>query len=76
MCSSDLELARYQVMRQFTGFGRGVHLGGLFDQQNILHFDLSAADNVRRLGPGIAYAQDQNGAVVRMMTALTQEDSL
>ena len=71
-----LELARYQVMRQFTGFGRGVHLGGLFDQQNILHFDLSAADNVRRLGPGIAYAQDQNGAVVRMMTALTQEDSL
>jgi len=62
------DMARYAAMRIWAGWGRGLHLGGMFDQQNILSFDLSAADKVRSLPPGIAYALDQSGAAVKLVT--------
>ena len=68
------DMARYQVMRQFAGFGRGVHLGGFFDQQTILQFELSAADSVRQLAPGVGYGLSREGRTVRLLTALVEEE--
>ncbi|MCR4903471.1 MAG: type VII secretion protein EssC [Butyrivibrio sp.] len=64
------DCARYQVSRQFTGMESGVNLGGMFDQQNVLHWEMSTADAVRQLSPGFGYALSDNGAPVRMITAL------
>lgn len=69
------DMARYQVMRQFAAMGRGLHLGGLFDQQSILRFELSAADSVRQLPPGAAYALNGEGRCVRLITPLSEEDT-
>jgi S-DNA-T family DNA segregation ATPase FtsK/SpoIIIE len=68
------DLARYACMRIFAGYGRGVHLGGMFDQQGILRFELSAADQVRQLNPGVGYALRENKAV-RFITPLVKEVS-
>jgi S-DNA-T family DNA segregation ATPase FtsK/SpoIIIE len=68
------DMARYATMRIFAGYGRGVHLGGMFDQQGILRFELSAADQVRQLNPGVGYALRDNKAV-RFITPLVKEVS-
>ncbi len=67
------DMARHKAMRQYAAFGRGVHVGGLFDQQSILHFDLSAADGVRQLAPGVGYALDQNGNCVKLLAPLVED---
>ncbi len=64
------DCGRYQVSRQFTSMESGVNLGGLFDQQNVLHWEMSSADAVRQLPPGFGYALNESGAPVRMLTAL------
>ena len=64
------DCARYQLSRQFTSMESGVNLGGLFDQQNVLHWEMSSADAVRQLPAGFGYALDVNGAPVRLLTAL------
>jgi len=64
------DCARYQVSRQFTSMESGVNLGGLFDQQNVLHFEMSSADAVRQLSAGYGYALSDNGAAVRILTPL------
>ena len=64
------DCARYQVSRQFTSMEGGVNLGGLFDQQNILHWELSSADAVRQLPPGFGYALTENGTPVKVLTPL------
>ena len=66
------DLARYQTMRQFAAFGRGIHLGGLFDQQSILQWKMSAADAVRQLPAGVGYALATSGDCVRLLTPLTE----
>ncbi len=66
------DTARYAAMRTFAEHGRGVHLGGMFDQQSILHFPLSAADAVRQLPPGVAYASVL-GETVRVITPFVKE---
>lgn len=43
------------VMRNFVSWHEGIQLGGLFDQQSILEFDLSPADRARKLSAGIGY---------------------
>jgi S-DNA-T family DNA segregation ATPase FtsK/SpoIIIE len=68
------DMARYACMRTFAGYGRGVHLGGMFDQQGILRFELSAADQVRQLNPGVGYAL-RDGKAVRFITPLVKEVS-
>jgi S-DNA-T family DNA segregation ATPase FtsK/SpoIIIE len=65
------DCARYQVSRQFTSMECGVNLGGMFDQQNVLHWEMSSADAVRQLQPGFGYALTEDGAPVRMLTPLT-----
>lgn len=69
------DMARYQVMRQFAGFGRGVHLGGLFDQQTILQFELSAADSVRQLPPGVGFAEGADRSGIRILTPMLEEEA-
>ncbi|HWR23454.1 MAG TPA: type VII secretion protein EssC [Feifaniaceae bacterium] len=66
------DTARYAAMRIFAGYGRGIHLGGMFDQQSILRFPLSAADAVRQLPPGVAYAA-AGGETVRLITPCVKE---
>jgi S-DNA-T family DNA segregation ATPase FtsK/SpoIIIE len=61
-------MARYQAMRTWANYGRGVHLGGMFDQQSILRFEMSSADSVRQLPAGVGYAADGNGSVVKIIT--------
>ncbi|MCM0761238.1 MULTISPECIES: type VII secretion protein EssC [Sporomusa] len=67
------DMTRYTAMRTYAGYRRGVHLGGLFDQQSILQFALSAADNVRQLPAGAGYAAGPDGAAVRILTPLVKE---
>ncbi len=71
MTADDVsDCARYMVSRQFTSMESGVNLGGMFDQQNILHWELSSADAVRQLPAGFGYALTKDGAPVRMLTPL------
>ncbi len=71
MTNDDVsDCARYQVSRQFTAMESGVNLGGMFDQQNVLHWEMSSADAVRQLPAGFGYALTQDGAPVRMLTPL------
>ncbi|MDR0818229.1 MAG: hypothetical protein LBN43_01485 [Oscillospiraceae bacterium] len=67
------DMMRYAAMRTWVNWSRGVHLGGMFDQQNILKFTMSAADNVRQLPAGTAYAADNQGAAVKIVTPLVKE---
>jgi S-DNA-T family DNA segregation ATPase FtsK/SpoIIIE len=66
------DMARYACMRTFAQYGRGVHLGGMFDQQGILRFELSAADQVRQLPAGVGYAAN-DGKTARFITPLVKE---
>lgn len=71
MTNDDVsDCARYQVSRQFTSMESGVNLGGMFDQQNVLHWEMSSADAVRELPAGFGYALTEDGAVARMLTPL------
>ena len=71
MTSDDVsDCARYQVSRQFTSMESGVNLGGMFDQQNVLHWEMTSADAVRQLPAGFGYALTEDGAPVRMLTPL------
>ncbi len=65
------DCARFKVSRQFTSMESGVNLGGLFDQQNVLHWEMSSADAVRQLSAGFGYAVTESGAPARMLTPLT-----
>ena len=72
MTSDDVsDCARYQASRQFTSMNAGVNLGGMFDQQNVLHWQMSSADAVRQLPAGFGYALSEDGVPVRMLTPLT-----
>ncbi|MDR0620669.1 MAG: type VII secretion protein EssC [Deltaproteobacteria bacterium] len=62
--------ARYAAARVWAGWGRGLHLGGMFDQQSLLNFEMSAADSVRQLPTGTAYALGTDGKMVRIVTPL------
>jgi len=62
--------ARFAAMRTWTNWARGIHLGGMFDQQSILRFEMSAADSVRQLPAGVGYAVDENGKTVKIITPL------
>ena len=62
------DMARFAAMRTWAAWGRGVHLGGLFDQQSILRFEMSAADSVRQLPAGLGYTSDGSSAAVKFIT--------
>lgn len=66
------DAVRYAAMRTYVGYSRGIHLGGMFDQQSILHFPLSAADNIRKLPPGVAYAA-ADLKTVKIITPVVKE---
>lgn len=71
MTTDDVDdCARYMASRQFTSMESGVNMGGMFDQQNVLHWEMSAADSVRQLNAGFGYALDDNGAPAKMLTPL------
>ena len=67
------DMARYAAMRIWSNWGRGVHLGGMFDQQSILRFEMSAADSVRQLPAGVGYAAGENGNAVKVITPLAKD---
>jgi hypothetical protein len=67
------DMARYAAMRIWAGWGRGVHLGGMFDQQSILRFEMSAADSVRQLPSGVGYAAGEDGKAVKIITPIVKE---
>jgi S-DNA-T family DNA segregation ATPase FtsK/SpoIIIE len=64
------DMARYQAMRTWANYGRGVHLGGMFDQQSILRFEMSSADSVRQLPAGVGYATGDSGEAVKFVAPL------
>jgi S-DNA-T family DNA segregation ATPase FtsK/SpoIIIE len=64
------DMARYQAMRTWANYGRGVHLGGMFDQQSILRFEMSAADSVRQLPAGVGYALGNSGEAAKFVAPL------
>ena len=64
------DMARYAAMRTWAGWGRGLHLGGMFDQQSILRFEMSAADSVRQLAAGVGYVSDDSGKAIKIITPL------
>jgi S-DNA-T family DNA segregation ATPase FtsK/SpoIIIE len=61
------DMARFAAMRTWAGHSRGVHLGGMFDQQSILRFEMSAADSVRQLPAGVGYVAGANGEAVKLV---------
>ncbi|SEM28657.1 DNA segregation ATPase FtsK/SpoIIIE, S-DNA-T family [Butyrivibrio sp. ob235] len=71
MTNDDVsDCAKYKVSRQFTEMESGVNLGGMFDQQSVLHFEMSSADAVRQLPAGFGFALLDDGTAVRMITPL------
>ncbi len=66
------DMARFAAIRTYAGWSRGIHLGGLFDQQSILRFEMTAADSVRQLPAGVGYVGDQNGAALKVITPLVR----
>jgi S-DNA-T family DNA segregation ATPase FtsK/SpoIIIE len=60
--------ARFAAMRTWANWSRGIHLGGMFDQQSILRFEMSAADSVRQLPVGVGYAVGADGKAVKLIT--------
>ena len=70
------DMARYAAMRTWGGWGRGAHLGGMFDQQGILRFELSAADSVRQLPAGVGYVAEAGGKAVKIITPLVLKEGI
>ncbi|MCR4850638.1 MAG: type VII secretion protein EssC [Lachnospiraceae bacterium] len=64
------DCARYQASRQFTSMESGVNMGGMFDQQNVLRWEMTSADAVRQLPAGFGYALSKDGTPVRLITPL------
>jgi S-DNA-T family DNA segregation ATPase FtsK/SpoIIIE len=64
------DAARFAAMRIWAGWSRGIHLGGMFDQQNILRFEMSSADNVRQLPAGVGYTAGSSGAALKLIVPL------
>jgi S-DNA-T family DNA segregation ATPase FtsK/SpoIIIE len=64
--------ARFAAMRTWANWGRGIHLGGMFDQQSVLRFEMSAADSVRQLPAGVGYAVDASGKAIKIITPETE----
>ncbi|MDL2217505.1 type VII secretion protein EssC [Christensenellaceae bacterium OttesenSCG-928-M15] len=69
-----IDLARYAALRSYVGYGRGLHLGGMMDQQSMLQFNMSAADNVRQLQTGTGWALDVEGRARRVTIPLHKEE--
>ena len=51
------EFLVYTTIRNFISYHQGIHLGGLFDQQNILDFEMTESDRTRKLAPGNGYLE-------------------
>ncbi len=67
--------ARFELMRIWSAHNTGTHLGGMFDQQGALSFDMSASDGARQLSPGIGYTssdKEQDDKLVKIVTPLSQ----
>ncbi|TCL59042.1 S-DNA-T family DNA segregation ATPase FtsK/SpoIIIE [Kineothrix alysoides] len=69
------DMARYACMRIFAGYGRGIHLGGMFDQQSILRFEMSSADYVRQLPAGVGYVAGSSAGAVKIITPMIKESA-
>ena len=69
----SFDLMDRAAMRLFVQDGRGMWLGGLFDQQSMLRFELSMADSVRQLEAGFAFALDGKGVCQQIATPLAME---
>ncbi len=67
--------ARYDLMRSWASYNTGIHLGGMFDQQGVLNFDMSASDSARQLSAGSGYTAmpDGDDMLVKIVTPLAQK---
>ncbi len=66
--------ARFELMRIWASHNTGTHLGGMFDQQGALDFDMSASDAARQLPAGSGYSSDAEGKLVKIVTPLAQPE--
>ncbi len=67
--------ARFELMRRWADYNTGTHLGGMFDQQGVLEFEMSASDSVRQLSPGSGYTGDVNDEdkkLIKIVTPLSE----
>ncbi len=67
--------ARFDLMRTWSGHNTGTHLGGMFDQQGALSFEMSASDAARQLPAGSGYTADpgdDENTLVKLVTPLDQ----
>ncbi len=68
--------ARFDLMRTWISYNTGLHLGGMFDQQGALSFEMSASDSARQLPAGSGYTADTvNGdsKVVKIVCPTTEQ---
>ncbi len=66
--------ARYALMNTWAAQNTGIHLGGMFDQQGALNFEMSMADRVRQYSAGKGYTQDEKENVVKIITPQTPKE--
>ncbi len=67
--------ARFELMRVWSSHNRGTHLGGMFDQQGALSFEMSASDSARQLSAGMGYTtsdNEQDDKIIKIVTPLAQ----
>ncbi len=65
--------ARFELMRTWSMHNTGTHLGGMFDQQGALAFEMSASDSARQLPAGSGYTadpDDEENKLVKLVTPL------
>ncbi len=64
--------ARFDLMRTWSSHNTGTHLGGMFDQQGALSFEMSASDSARQLPAGSGYTSNQGeeDKLVKIVTPL------
>ncbi len=63
--------ARFELMRSWADYNTGTHLGGMFDQQGALEFEMSASDSVRQLSPGSGYTCDVSDSEKKLIKIVT-----
>ncbi len=63
--------ARFNLMNTWVSYNTGIHLGGMFDQQGALDFEMSITDSVRQLPKGKGYVNGNNGEALKVLTPIT-----
>ncbi len=66
--------SRYALMNTWVSHNEGIHLGGMFDQQGALKFEMSMSDSVRQFPAGKGFTTKQSGEIVKIATPYTKKE--